>query len=105
MANKAHTATLNRICARYGFVPNPSGPHDIKAEGVIIDVETSASVTEAVERLKNIGCPAYIAITNNEGIKYTKQKVTGTDIGVMDPRGNILLPSGSHVLDSSESNN
>ena len=98
MGNKAHTATLNRICTRYGFTPSDSEDHDIKAEGIIIDVETSSSVGQAVDRLKELEGPVYIAITNNEGLRFVKEKVAGTHIGVMDPRGNVVVPSGTHEI-------
>ena len=51
MPNKAHTATVNRIAQRYGVRPTPDGPFDIQAEKFSIDVETSASLDEAVEKL------------------------------------------------------
>ena len=101
MRNKAQTATLNRICARYGFNPTSSGPHDIKADGITINVETSASLPATIERLAAVDGPVYVAITNNEGIGYAKQQVEGTRIGLLDPRGSVVLPSGSHVLSDS----
>ena len=76
MRNKAQTATLNRICARYGFHPAPSGPHDIKADGIVVDVVTSASLRDAIKRLEDVDGPVYIAITNNEGIRL-RQRTRG----------------------------
>lgn len=96
MSNKAHTATLNRICQRFGYKPSSSGPHDIAEDDVIIEVETSASIVEAVERLKTQVKPAYIAVTNKEGIRFAKQQVEGTEIGILDPQGNVIVGSGSH---------
>ena len=99
MSNKAHTATLNRICHRYGFSSNPDGPHDISAEDFIIEVETSASIPEAVQRLKSNNQPVYIAITNKEGIKFATEMVKDTPIGVMDPQGNVVRAARNHVFD------
>jgi len=93
--NKAHTATLNRICHRYGVEPSEDG-FDIKTDGLIIEVETTASITDAVERLRLQRGPVYIAITNKEGVKVALKSVEETEIGVMDPQGNVLRPSGDH---------
>ena len=98
MSNKAHTATLNRICLRYGVQPTPEGPYDIQTEDVIIEVETSASVDEAVGRLRSLTCAAYIAVTNKEGIDFAINQTTDTCIGILDPQGNVVKPSGDHEL-------
>lgn len=94
--NKAHTATLNRICQRYGVQPATEAGFDIKTDGLIIEVETSASIVEAVERLKEQRGPVYIALTNKEGLRGAMGHVDGTEIGLMDPQGNVLRPSGDH---------
>ena len=100
MSNKAHTATLNRICHRYGGVHDPDAPFDIVLDGLVIEVETSASLPEAIERLKHESVPVYVAVTNKEGIKFAIEQVQGTRIGVMDPQGNVLLLSGDHVFET-----
>ena len=74
VVNKAHTATLNRICQRYGVEPSEKADFDIKTDGLIIEVETTASIQEAVERLREQRGPVYIAITNKEGLKLAKLK-------------------------------
>lgn len=94
--NKAHTATLNRICVRYGVKPSAKGDFDIKTDGLIIEVETSASVADAVERLQSERGPVYIALTNKEGLKVAMSCVAETEIGIMDPKGNVLRSSGDH---------
>lgn len=96
MTNKAHTATVNRICLRYGMRPSEHGPYDIRTQDVIIEVETSASIAAAVDRLKAEACAAYIAVTNKEGLRFAVARVDGTHIGVMDPQGNVVRPSGNH---------
>ena len=100
MANKAHTATLNRIRIRYGVQSSDKGAYDIKTDNVIIEVETSASIAEAVERLRSQDCPVYIAVTNKEGIRFATAQVSGTNVGVMDPQGNVVLASGNHDFGS-----
>lgn len=94
--NKAHTATLNRICLRYGVEPSGKGDFDIKTDGLIIEVETSASIADAVQRLRAERGPVYIALTNKEGLKVAMQTVAETEIGIMDPKGNVLRSSGEH---------
>ena len=63
---------------------------------LIIEVETTASLLEAVERLREQRGPVYIAITNKEGSGIAFQAVDDTEIGLMDPHGNVLRPSGDH---------
>ena len=94
MPNKAHTATVNRIAQRYGVHPTPNGPFDVQAEKFSIDVETSASLDEAVAKLRLQSGPVYIAVTNKEGIHLALIKTEGTTIGVMDPQGYIVRNSG-----------
>lgn len=99
MANKAHTATLNRICLKYGLKPNPDGkPFDIQTTEFVIEVETSASLAASIERLRTRASPAYIAVTNKEGLKLARPLLAGTSIGLLDPQGNVVLESGSFRL-------
>lgn len=93
MANKAHTATLNRICRNLGVSPAASGEFDIITNDLIVEVETSATLVDAVERLKSQKLPCYVAVTNKEGIQLAKSTVEGTGVGVMDPQGNVLVES------------
>lgn len=96
MSNKAHTATLNRVSQRYGIKPSAEGPFDLQTDDFIIEVETSASLEDAVERLKDRTEPVYIAVTNKEGINFAVKKVADTNIGIMDPKGNVIRNSGDH---------
>lgn len=104
MSNKAHTATLNRILHRYEVDPEHGGhgSFDVVVDGVIIEVETSASLPAAVERLKSVSGPVYIAVTNKEGIEFAARQVAGTSIGIMDPQGNVILASGEHSFPSAQ---
>ena len=95
MSNKAHTATLNRICQKLGYNPNPDAEFDIQTAEFIIEVETSATIASAVERLKSQQLPCYIAVTNKEGIHLAHSLVEGTAIGIMDPQGNVVVESES----------
>jgi hypothetical protein len=93
MVNKAHTATIRRICERYGGVTaNGEGP-DIVAGDLIIEVETSATLAEGVERLLAHTGNRYIAVTNKEAVVDANRLTAGTGIGVMDPHGNIIHPA------------
>ena len=96
MSNKAHTATVNRIAHRYGIRPTPDGPFDLQTENLIIEVETSASLDQAIEKLQQQTGPVYIAVTNKEGLHLALTKTEGTVVGVMDPKGDIVRGSGDY---------
>jgi hypothetical protein len=96
MSSKAHTATVNRIARRYGVVPVESDAFDIQSPEFIIEVETSASLDAAVEKLKTRATPVYIAVTNMEGVQLALRRTESTQIGVMDPQGNVVRASGDH---------
>ena len=66
---------------------------DIRTSEMIIEVETSATIVEAVERLSSPKLPSYVAVTNKEGINLARKLVEGTGVGVMDPQGNIIVES------------
>ena len=93
---------MNRIAQRYGVRPTPDGPFDIQAENFSIDVETSASLDEAVEKLRIQSGPVYIAVTNKEGIHLALSKTEDTTIGIMDPQGGIVRNSGDQPKDNDE---
>lgn len=92
--NKAHTATVNRIAQRYGVEANLGDGPDIRADGTTIEVETTATIEAAIERLRNWPTTIYIAVTNKEGLREAMQLTAGTKIGVMDPQGEIVRPFG-----------
>lgn len=96
MSNKAHTATFNRICQRLGIRTKEGGEFDIRTPDFIVEVETSATIAEAVERLKSQSLPCYIAVTNKEGLPPARKLVSGTSVGIMDPQGNIVVESRQH---------
>lgn len=89
-SSKAHTATANRIAKRYGASYNADDGVDIKIGDMLIEVETTATIAEGVERLQQLSGRRYVAVTNNEGIAEALRATDGTNVGVMDPRGEIL---------------
>ncbi len=91
--NKAHSATLNRIVRRYKGKTGFENDVDVQTVFARIEVETEATVVRGVRRLQKLGGPAYIAITNREAIPTALRAVHGTPIGLMDPQGNIVVPS------------
>lgn len=87
--NKAHTAVANRIAKRFATTVSDRSP-DIQTAGVTIEVETSATIRDAVRRLKNADRPAFVAVTNKEAIADALRYAHGTSVGVMDPQGQIV---------------
>jgi hypothetical protein len=51
MVNKAHTATVRRICERYGGVSGDGAGIDIVTAELRIEVETWATLAEGIGRL------------------------------------------------------
>lgn len=92
-SNKAHTATANRIAKRYHAVYNDGDGIDIACDHLLIEVETTATIAEGVERLKGRPGSVYVAVTNKEGVSEALRLTQGTKVGVMDPRGNIVRES------------
>ena len=91
--NKAHTATANRIAKRYQANYNAGDGIDITGEDLLIEVETTATISEGVERLRTRLGRVYVAVTNKEGVAEALRLTHGTNVGVMDPRGNIVRES------------
>ena len=90
---KAHTAVANRIATRYGTEWRREEHPDIVTEGFAIEVETTATLVEGLERLSRLSGPVYVAVTNREALHDALRLTRGTRIGVMDPKGNILKKS------------
>ena len=91
--NKAHTATGRRIAKRYKATYNEGDGIDIHADGIMIEVETTATIEEGVQRLTKHQGRVFVAVTNKEGIAEALRLTQGTSVGVMDPRGNIVKES------------
>jgi hypothetical protein len=90
MSNKAHTATLRRIAKRYGGMIGTDGQADITAGEMVIEVETAATLAAGINKLKSHACKRYVAVTNQEAIVEALRMTAGTDIGVMNPQGDIV---------------
>jgi rRNA-processing protein FCF1 len=86
--NKAHTATVHRIAKRYNL--KTGGDGDIAGDGICIEVETTASISEGIHRLAARSGRVYVAITNKEGLQDALRLAEGTRVGVMNPQGDII---------------
>ena len=95
LENKAHTATANRVAKRYGAKFNSGEGFDIQTDDMIIEVETTATVSEAVARLVPVSGTVYLAITNKDGVEEALRLVAQTSLGGMDAQGEIIKPAGS----------
>jgi hypothetical protein len=91
MANKAHSAVVRRLMERYG-VPGTenSNGFDVHVGDLIIEVETTVTLRDAVAKLKGASGRRFIAMTNREALADAVALTRATDIGVMDPWGDIV---------------
>ena len=87
--NKAHTATGNRIARRFQTEFTPDQEFDIEVGDLKVNVETSASVIAALQRLQPEPGRVYVALTNKDGLADAVQLATGR-VGIMDSHGNIV---------------
>lgn len=90
MANKAHTAVVRRISERYGAKSPRSGNVDVHAGDLFVEVETTATMRDGIERLRRIAGRRYIAVTNREALDDAVSLTGATGIGVMDPWGDVV---------------
>jgi len=90
MANKAHSAVVRRLHERFGNGSVNSNGFDVHIGDLIIEVETSATIPAAIEKLRNSAGRRYIAVTNREAIDDAVALAAETCIGVMDPWGEIV---------------
>ncbi len=90
--NKAHTATVNRIARHYANGQTGEGGFDVRTSNMVVAVETSASLLSGMRNLHSLphDLAVYLAITNKEMADYALRATRGSDIGVMDPNGNII---------------
>jgi len=94
MANKAHSAVVRRLTERYRDEGAPANGFDVRFGDLIIEVETSATLPSAVEKLRRVSGRRFIAVTNRESIEDAVALTTPTEIGVMDPWGEIIREAG-----------
>ena len=88
--NKAHKATANRIAKRLGVEYEPGGECDIETDSVTIEVETTATVAEAVTRLESREGKVYVALTNREGVEEALRLTAHSRVGVLNSRGDVV---------------
>lgn len=94
MANKAHTATLRRLSERYrvqaGQAYDLAGS-DPEGRDLIIEVETLATLADAVRKLQLAPVRRrFVAMTNQESVRDALLLTKATEIGVMNPRGDVV---------------
>jgi hypothetical protein len=94
MANKAHAAVVRRLIERYGTAEVASNGFDIHVGDLRIEVETSATLREGLEKLRLASGRRFLAVTNREAIDDALAITASTDVGVMDPWGNIVREPG-----------
>jgi len=90
MGNKAHAAVVRRLIERYGVGAENSNGFDVHIGNLIIEVETTATLLDAVEKLRLASGRRFIAVTNREALEDAVAVTGTTDIGVMDPWGDIV---------------
>jgi hypothetical protein len=95
-ANKAHAAVVRRLNERYGNGSDNSNGFDVHIGDLIIEVETSATLRDGFLKLQLSNGRRYIAVTNQEAIEDAVTLVKETEIGVMNPWGDIIRDAEPH---------
>ena len=88
--NKAHTATANRVAKRLEAAYNEGPGYDISLDGLTVEVETTATLPDALRRLETQPGRVFVAMTNKEGVIEALHQTVGSRVGVMDPHGNVI---------------
>ena len=91
--NKAHTATANRIARRYQAEFNQGEGYDIQTPEMVVEVETTATMVDAMQRLEGQAGQVYIALTNKDAVTEALRVLPENRVGIMDPYGNIVRPA------------
>ncbi len=91
--NKAHTTTVNRIVRKYSGKLGRDEQVDVRTSKGMVAVETEATISRGIRRLRRFHCPVYVAVTNKEALPEALRATNGSRIGVMDPQGNIVKQS------------
>ena len=91
--NKAHTATVRRVAERYGASINIEGNPDVSSADLVVEVETSATISRGIKALADVEGPVFVAVTNREALEDALRKASRTHVGVMDPQGQIVKQS------------
>lgn len=88
ISRRDHIAT--RIARKYGIEYKKESNLDIVAPDCAIAVETLASAHEGFKRLQDHTCPVYMVGIDHFSTNAIMNWLRNTDIGIMDPIGNIL---------------
>ena len=91
MASKVDVAKA--LAAKHGSKYNRGQGPDIRTDRVIINVETSRSLSTACGRLRGFRGPVYVACANDKDIEDARYWTEGKTVGVMNSRGRILKKS------------
>ena len=91
--NQAHTATANRIARRYEAEFNQGEGYDIQTPEMVVEVETTATMADAMQRLVRQAGNVYIALTNKDAVTEALRVLPENRVGIMDPYGNIVRPA------------
>lgn len=97
MANKAHSAVVRRLHERYGTGHVSPNGYDLHIGDLFIEVETSATLAEGLQRLAAVAGRRYVAVTNREALPDALALTASTGIGVMDPWGNVVRDAADRV--------
>lgn len=102
MSNKAHTATVRRLATKFGasvVVEQGAGSATLlRGPDRTIAVETSATLMEGLEQLKQLSGQRFIAVTNKETLDDALRLAAATEIGVMNSQGEIVRPAEASSL-------
>ena len=91
--SSAHKYAAQEIAKKYGGTYNREQGVDIVTSEIAIEVETADTVTDGIRQLQGHSGPVYIAGTDDAAVQKAIVAVKGTSIGVMDAKGNIVVPS------------
>jgi hypothetical protein len=88
-----HDAIAQRIATMKGVRYNQGKGPDIITPREAIEVETVNTIADARRQFQGYRRPVYVAGADDVATQAALEHYKGTDIGVMDPFGNILRDS------------
>ena len=88
-----HDQTATRIAQKYGAQYNRGPGPDIITNTMAIEVETDDTISDAFRQLRDFRGRVYIAGADQHATVLAKTETRGTDVGVMDQNGEILVES------------
>ena len=93
MAKSKHDQTAERLAKKEQTAYNRGPGADIKGGRRVIEVETEATVRDALRQLRGYRKPVYVAGADEKATRAALDAAEGTTVGVMDPQGNIVKSS------------